>query len=149
MDKKYIGHLENGINIDHIPRGNALFIIRILQLFHLNNQIGVGLNLPSNKIGYKDLIKIENYYLSNVEIEAISIFALGATLSTIKNFKVIEKKSLALPKVVTNLLVCPNIRCVSRSYKSKFIPFINKLSRVSVKCSYCEQDFLLEKDFNI
>ncbi|MCC2644462.1 MAG: aspartate carbamoyltransferase regulatory subunit [Burkholderiales bacterium] len=149
--KKHIADLENGINIDHIPHGNALFIIQALHLFNSDKQVGVGLNLPSNRLGRKDLLKIAEYYLNDNDKQMISLFAPNATLSVIKDYKVIEKMVLSLPKEINNLVICPNKRCVSKQYKSKFITLTNRKQEIKVKCHYCEQEFLLDniKQYNI
>ena len=143
-DKKHIGYIENGINLDQIPHGNAWYIMKILNLFNSNSQAGVGLNLPSKKLGSKDLIKIENRLLTQNEIDAISLFCTGSTLSIIKDFKVINKLTLELPKVVNDIIVCPNKRCVSHQYVSKFHTFVNRKYMTVVKCHYCEKEFNIE-----
>ncbi|MCC2624161.1 MAG: aspartate carbamoyltransferase regulatory subunit [Burkholderiales bacterium] len=149
--KKHIADLENGINIDHIPHGNALFIIQTLNLFSSDKQVGVGLNLPSERLGHKDLIKVADYNLSDKEQDAISLFAPGATLSVIEEYKVISKATLELPKEISNLIICPNPRCVSKQYKSKFTTYKDRKSNIKVRCHYCEQEFLLDsiKEYNI
>ena len=59
MDKK-IGAIANGVNIDHIPQGNAWHILRLLKL-ERKYPVGIGLNLISKRMGLKDLVKVENY----------------------------------------------------------------------------------------
>ena len=61
----HIGYIKNGVNLDHIPQGNAWYVIRILGLEKCDNQVGIGLNLPSKKLGRKDLIKIEQLICEN------------------------------------------------------------------------------------
>lgn len=149
--KKHIADLENGINIDHIPNGKALYIIQILHLFNSDKQVGVGLNLPSNRLGRKDLLKVADYNLNDSEVHTISMFAPGATLSIIKDYAVISKTTLCLPTEVINLIICPNARCVSKQYKSRFSITRDRKNHVKVKCHYCEQEFLLDniKEYNI
>jgi aspartate carbamoyltransferase regulatory subunit len=139
--KRYIGVIANGINIDHIPHGNAWYIMKILNLFNSNYQIGVGLNLPSKKIKIKDLIKIENHTLNTHEIEAISLFCVGSTLSIIKDYVVVAKETISLSKEVNQIIICPNNKCISREYVSKFITTDNKKYGIMVTCHYCEQTF--------
>lgn len=143
-NKKHIGFLSNGINLDHIPSGNAWYIIKILNLQSKNNQIGVGLNLPSKKLGLKDLIKIENGNLTQDEIDTISLFCVGSSLSVIKNFKVIKKTTIDLPPIINRVVVCPNSRCVSHQHVSKFFASKNRHGKITLTCHYCEQSFLLE-----
>jgi aspartate carbamoyltransferase regulatory subunit len=144
-DKKHIGYIENGINIDHIPHGNAWFVMKILNLFSSESQAGIGLNLPSHKLGVKDLVKIENRVLSQNEIDAISLFCVGSTLSVMKDFVVIQKMTLELPKAVNDIIICPNKRCVSHQHISKFNTFINRKNLIGVKCHYCEKEFMLDE----
>ena len=144
-DKKHIGYIENGINIDHIPHGNAWYIMKILNLFNSDSQAGIGLNLPSKKLGTKDLIKIENRVLTTSEIDAISLFCTGSKVSIIKNFKVESKHVLELPKTVTDVIVCPNKRCVSHEHISKFNTFVNRKDEIIVKCHYCEKEYKVDE----
>lgn len=143
--KKHIADLKDGINIDHIPHGNALLIIQVLHLFNSEEQVGVGLNLPSNRMGRKDLLKIADFSLTENEIRTVSLFAPGATLSIIKDYIVVSKTTLDLPQDICDLIICPNARCVSKQYKSKFTTSRDKKNQVKVKCHYCEQEFLLDK----
>ncbi len=149
--KKHIGYIENGINLDHIPHGNAWYVMKVLNLNNSDTQTGIGLNLPSNRLGRKDLVKIENRTLTQSEIDAISLFCVGATLSVIEDFKVIQKMVLTLPDTVEDIIICPNERCVSKDYKSKFRGFVDRANNICVKCNYCEQEFLLNniKDYKI
>lgn len=142
--KKHIGYIENGINLDHIPCGNAIYIMKVLDLNNSKKQTGVGLNLPSSKMGTKDLIKIEDYKLTQHEIDAISLFCVGATLSVIKNFEVVEKVIIQLPTQINDIICCPNKRCVSHITQSKFVTTKNRQNQICVLCHYCEQSFLLD-----
>lgn len=142
--KKHIGYIENGINLDHIPCGNAIYIMKVLNLNNSKKQTGVGLNLPSSKLGTKDLIKIEDYTLTRHEIDAISLFCVGATLSVIKNFEVVEKIVIQLPPQINDIICCPNKRCVSHITQSKFVTTKNRQNQICALCHYCEQSFLLD-----
>lgn len=143
--KKHIGYIENGINIDHIPHGNAWYVMKILNLSNSDTQTGVGLNLPSKKLGLKDLIKIENRVLTDKEIDAISLFCIDATLSEIKNFEVVRKLTLTLPSSIDDIIVCPNSRCISHHHVSRFASFIDRKNETKVKCHYCEKQFMLDE----
>ena len=104
----------------------------------------MGLNLPSKKIGFKDLLKIENKILSTSEINAISPFCVGATLSIIEDFKVVKKGIIKLPDIIDNIIICPNPRCVSHLHRSKFRTVGTRNLDFNIICHYCEQKFLLQ-----
>lgn len=138
MDKK-IGAIENGINLDHIPQGNAWLIIRLLKLGR-RYPMGIGLNLVSKRIGFKDLVKIENYYLTDNELAKIRIFAHGATYSEIKNYEIVKKIQLTRPELIEDIIICPNHRCISHEYKSLF-KIQSKGEHIMAKCHYCECNY--------
>lgn len=141
MDKK-IGAIANGVNIDHIPQGNAWAIIRLLKLAR-RYPVGIGLNLVSKRMGLKDLVKIENYRLTETQIKQISIFAYGATYSEIENYQVVRKFQLTLPEYIDEIIVCPNHRCISHQHQSRFKLQANSDNLIAT-CHYCEHNYDLK-----
>lgn len=148
MEKK-IGAIASGVNIDHIPQGNAWYIIKLLKL-QRKYPVGIGLNLPSQRLGVKDLVKIENYHLSEEQIKAVSLFAPGATYSEIKDFSVVRKIILAIPDELENIVVCPNHRCISHQYRSRF-KFKSSRDKIIAHCHYCEHNYDVDSltEFNL
>lgn len=142
MTKK-IGAIANGVNLDHIPQGNAWYIIKLLKL-ERKFPVGIGLNLPSQRMGFKDLVKIENYRLTPEQLHKVSVFAYGATYSEIENYEVVQKIQLTLPESIQEIIVCPNHRCVSHQYKSLFKLRSNG-DNLSAQCHYCEHNYDLTK----
>lgn len=149
MSSKKIGAIENGINLDHIPQGNAWYIIKLLKLDR-KFPVGIGLNLISKRMGVKDLVKVENYFLNDTQLKAVSVFAPGATYSEIRNFEVVRKIQLSLPESIEDLIVCPNHRCISHQYRSLF-RFNSNNDHAITQCHYCGQHFDLTgiKDFQL
>lgn len=95
-------------------------------------------------MGRKDIIKIENH--QDINLDAVSIIDPAATVNIIENEQVIEKKSLELPKEITDILTCQNPKCVStseRSVESKFL-LIDKEEK-SYKCAYCGHIYDVEE----
>ena len=137
-----VAAIENGTVIDHIPAGQALSIIRLLKLDQHFNQVTLGLNLPSYRLGRKDLIKIEGRVISHQEIHEIAVFAPHASINLIHDFNVGEKIIATLPDTLIGILRCPNTACVSRDagIASHF-----KISawrdEVKLACHYCEREF--------
>jgi aspartate carbamoyltransferase regulatory subunit len=95
-------------------------------------------------MGTKDIVKVENRVLLSNEIDAISLFCVDATLSIIQDFKVVSKSKLSMPNIINEIIVCPNIRCVSHHYKSKFISVVDYRG-INVYCDYCEQSYSLRE----
>lgn len=133
----------NGVVIDHIPNDHFLKILQLLRLDKIKNPVAVGFNLTSDRLGTKALIKMDNGYFTPQQKANIALFAHGATYNIIKGGEVISKEVLTASEEVNSRLVCPNSRCVSRMYKSTFIPCVDDNNTVEAICKYCELQFSL------
>lgn len=137
-----VAAIQHGTVVDHIPANRALPIIRVLHLVAHNAAVTVGFNLSSGRLGLKDLIKIENHELTLQEREEIAIFAPQATVNIIRDYQIVEKLNLPLPKKITGFLMCSNAHCITRHEKIKSEFFIMATGKkVEVRCHYCETVF--------
>lgn len=138
-----VSAIKNGTVIDHIPAGQALRIMKLLRVLDSKkNKVTLGLNLPSKLIGLKDLIKIENRFLTNDEANEIVIFAPAATINIINDFEVTQKINTHLPNAITNVFICPNPVCITHNepINSHFI-IEEEGKRIKLTCHYCEKAF--------
>ena len=141
-----VSAIKNGTVIDHIPSGQALTIVRLLMLLNKNHRVTLGLNLLSPSMGLKDLIKVEDRFLTEKEAHDIAVFAPNATLSSIKNYKVQNKIKVKLPTAVEKILLCPNPRCISRCEPIDSLFFVEELKNaIHLRCNYCEKNFVREE----
>lgn len=137
-----VAAIHNGTVIDHIAAGKGLKIINLLRLLYGHYQITLGLNLPSNKLGKKDLIKIENYMLSESEASDIKILAPAATVNIIKNYEVIKKLITKIPQKIENIFVCTNKNCITQTEKISSMFFVHQQGKqVKLSCGYCEKSW--------
>jgi aspartate carbamoyltransferase regulatory subunit len=137
-----VSAIAEGTVIDHIKQGQALRIISMLKI-QKNHQVTIGLNLISQTMQRKDLIKIENHFLSEKEAQEIALFAPDATINIICHYSVEKKIKAHLPQRAEGLLACPNPRCISRLYTSSFaVEEVRK--EVYLHCKYCEKAFKRE-----
>ncbi len=137
-----VSAIEQGTVIDHIPTGCAVAIIYLLKLLSHPYPVTLGLNLTSRRLGRKDLIKIENRFLSEQEAHDIAVFAPSATLSIIRGFQVEKKIPAKLPEVIEKILVCPNPQCITRHEPIFSAFFVEEFrSKVTLRCKYCEKMF--------
>ena len=141
MDELMVRKIENGSVIDHIIAGEGMKVINILKL-NPNESAVLLMNVPSKKLGRKDIVKIENRRLTTNEVNKISIISPTATLNIIENRNVKEKKKVVLPNVLESIIKCPNTNCITNSnepIKTKFI--VEKKEPVKLRCFYCERIF--------
>jgi aspartate carbamoyltransferase regulatory subunit len=137
-----VAAIKEGTVIDHIPAGSALIILQLLELLQGKHRVSLGINLSSSSRGFKDLIKIENRALTEKEAHDIAVFAPQATISIIKNYKVASKIPAKLPKAVARILICPNLRCITRCEHIETLFHVEEhKQQVELRCHYCEKIF--------
>ncbi len=143
-----IPKIESGIVIDHIPAGDGIKILEIISRYEEMQEVMVSLgqNYKSEKLGRKDLIKLQMEHLAPEIIQHISLVVPGVTIKAIKNYNVDSKVVVHPPNEIKNLLVCKNPNCVTnleRHIPSDFTA-VDEESQM-VKCAYCERIFNLNE----
>lgn len=134
-----IGILKQGIVIDHIKAGGAMNIYTYLNLDHLDCSVAIIKNARSNKMGRKDIIKIEGT-LAGINLDILGALDHRITINIIENGEIIAKKNPNLPNKVDNVLKCKNPRCITSVENT--IPHSFKLTDKEngiYRCVYCEQ----------
>ena len=137
--ERVVSAIENGTVIDHIPADALFKVIQILWLSHLSNQMTFGVNLNSQRLGKKGIIKIADKFFKAEEINRIAMVAPHAKLNIIRNFKVVEKLEVRLPEHITGIVRCVNPKCITNN--NPVTPKFEVLSDspVSLRCHYCER----------
>ena len=128
----------NGTVIDHIKEKQALRLFKLLRLDQIEGTMSMGFNLPSKKLGKKDLIKVEGRFFSEDELHQIALFAPEATISIIENHAIIKKFSVTLPLQIVGAIPCSNPQCVTANELIKSLFKIHKaVNTITLNCSYC------------
>ncbi|HKS59986.1 MAG TPA: aspartate carbamoyltransferase regulatory subunit [Thermoplasmata archaeon] len=142
MKELKITPIKNGTVIDHIGNGLALEVLKIIGVRELDKDstVSVALHVRSQKIGWKDIVKVENMELSPRKVNAISLIAPTATISIIRDFKVREKRAVDLPERIAGILKCPNANCITNRAEPVESEFeVARRRPVVLKCVYCER----------
>ena len=136
--------IKDGTVIDHIPSGVGSVLLRALDMLVTDKVVSIGLNFKSKRAGTKDLIKIEQYELDTHALSRVAIIAPGATVSTIRDFKVVDKIVPTMPEEILGLAECPNPQCITNHEKMTTHFVVRANGAVSdLRCHYCEKLFLL------
>lgn len=141
MKERKIPAIKEGTVIDHIPSRETFRIIRILDPQEFKHPISVTLNLDSNKIGKKGVIKIDNRFLTKDEVNKIAILAPNASVSIIKDYKIVEKIEVKIPKELVGIINCSNPACITNKEKVNTTFKVIREDPLRVKCHYCERVF--------
>lgn len=132
-----IDSINNGIVIDHIQAGSGMKLYELLGLGNLECSVAIIKNVQSKKMGKKDIIKIDADI--PVDIDAIGYVDPNATVNIIKDGELVEKKDIALPKRLVNVLKCKNPRCiVSVEQELDNIFVLSDAEEKVYRCMYCE-----------
>ncbi|MGB3251695.1 aspartate carbamoyltransferase regulatory subunit [Buttiauxella gaviniae] len=141
-NKLQVEAIKRGTVIDHIPAQVGFKLLTLFQLTETDQRITIGLNLPSKEQGRKDLIKIENTFLTDEQVNQLALYAPHATVNRIDEYEVVGKSKPSLPSRIDKVLVCPNTNCISRSEPVHSSFAVKKLDEnISLKCKYCEKEF--------
>ena len=135
-----VSALENGPVLDHIPAENVYKALDLLNLKGIESQITIGINLVSKLHGKKGIIKIADKFFEDEELNKLALIAPKATVNVIRDFKVVEKKTLVTPAEVIGIAKCKNPKCVTnhQPIKTRFAT-IHDDDKISLKCHYCEK----------
>ena len=136
-----IGGLNEGFVLDHIEAGKAMMIYNNLGLDKLDCCVAIIKNARSNKMGKKDIMKIE-CPIDFMDLDILGFIDHNITVNVIKGDRIVEKKELKLPKQVKNVIKCKNPRCVTSIEQELDQIFILADEEKEVyRCKYCEEKY--------
>ena len=132
-----ISKIRDGTVIDHVPGGAALNVLAILGIDGGGGEeVSIGMNVPSDRLRTKDVVKVEDRELSQSELDVLSLIAPDATINIIRDYEVAEKHRVSPPEVVTGVLDCPNHSCITNDDEPVETTF--EVLDDGVRCVYCE-----------
>lgn len=140
-----VGQLNEGVVLDHIQAGKSMDIYKYLKLDKMDCCVAIIKNARSEKMGRKDIIKVE------CPIEELNLDVLGfidhtITVNIIRDGEIVEKKVLSMPKKLINIIHCKNPRCISSiEQELDQIFFLADEEREIYRCFYCEEKYRSSK----
>ena len=132
-----VDSISNGIVIDHITKGRGMVLYNLLGLDALECSVALIRNVPSSKMGRKDIIKIDADI--PVSFDVIGYVDPGITVNIIRDGIITDKKSIAPPEILTNVIKCKNPRCITSAEQE--LDHVFKLvdrENIIYRCVYCE-----------
>jgi aspartate carbamoyltransferase regulatory subunit len=143
MNKKerLVAAIQHGTVIDHIPADKTYQVASLLGLFDLKTPVTIGINYPSQKVGNKGIIKVSDKFFSDDEISRLSVVAPKVILSIIRDYEVVEKKTVDTPNEIFGIVKCNNPKCITNNEP---MPTHFHVTDGILTCHYCEK----EQDIN-
>lgn len=135
-----VAALKDGTVIDHIPSNKLFTVVSLLGLEHMDNNITIGFNLESKKLGKKGIIKIAGKFFDNEEINRISVVAPHVQLNIIRDYEVVEKREVHMPDDLKGIVKCANPKCITNNEPMATLFHVVDKENCVVKCHYCEKE---------
>ena len=132
-----IGKIEDGIVLDHIKAGQGMKLYNVLGLDKLNCEVALIQNAPSEKLGRKDILKIDK--IIDVNLDAVGYVDPGITVNIIRGGKLAKRSHLEAPEEVVGIIKCKNPRCITTIEQElpQVFQLTDRENRV-YRCKYCE-----------
>ena len=132
-----IDSIQNGVVLDHIQAGKSMDIYKYLHLDELDCQVAIIKNARGEHMGKKDIIKID--YPLDLDLDVLGYIDSNITVNIIQDGKLVEKKHLALPEKLVNVIHCKNPRCITVSEPQLDAIFLlSDPAKHTYRCAYCE-----------
>jgi aspartate carbamoyltransferase regulatory subunit len=138
-----VSPIRDGTVIDHITAGEALNVLKMIGITGYTKEcLSIATNVASQKMGKKDIVKIENRELRKEEVDRIALIAPDVSINIIRNYTVFEKKGVEKPASLVGVVRCPNPGCISNTHEPIESRF--EVLGSGLRCMYC--DWLITED---
>ena len=136
-----VGTIQEGFVLDHIQAGKCMDIYKYLHLDQLDCTVAIIKNAKSNKMGKKDIIKIE-CPIDYIDLNVLGFIDHNITINIIKDSAIVDKKTLELPKEVINVVKCKNPRCItSIEQELEQVFVLTDPRKETYRCKWCEEKY--------
>ena len=136
-----VSGISEGFVLDHIQAGKSMDIYHYLRLDKLDCCVAIIKNAKSNKMGKKDIMKIE-CPIDVIDLDILGFIDHNITINIIQDEKIVEKKRLKLPKEITNVIKCKNPRCITSIEQELDHVFgLTDPENEVYRCKYCEEKY--------
>jgi aspartate carbamoyltransferase regulatory subunit len=136
-----VGKIEEGFVLDHIQAGKSLAIYEHLGLDKLDCTVAIIKNARSDKLGKKDILKVE-CDINMLDLDILAFIDHNITVNVIKDGEIVDKRDLVLPKKIKNVIKCKNPRCItSIEQELPHIFFLADEAKEVYRCKYCEEKY--------
>jgi aspartate carbamoyltransferase regulatory subunit len=147
--------INNGIVIDHIASGGSFYVLKALNIDeNFPHSVFVAMNVPSKKLGRKDVLKIRNLRKDDLNLDVLGLLISGSNLVCIENYLVVHKEKIKTPKKAYGIIKCPGLSCITNlreNVKTEFDIIENngKKEDIKLRCVYCDKMFDIHEHISL
>ncbi len=136
-----VGKLNEGVVLDHIEAGKSMDLYRYLKLDRMDCCVAIIKNAHSNKMGKKDIIKVE-CPIDELDLNVLGYIDHTITVNIIRDGEIVEKRQLELPQRLVNIIKCRNPRCITSIEQGlDHIFYLADPEEEIYRCLYCEEKY--------
>ena len=136
-----VGKIKEGFVLDHIKAGKSMSIYHYLSLDQLDCCVAIIKNARSNKMGKKDIIKVE-CPIDTLDLDILGFIDHKITINIIQDGERVAKKTLELPKQVSRVIRCKNPRCITSIEQGlEHVFILTDPEHEIYRCKYCEEKY--------
>ncbi len=132
-----VAALRSGTVIDHIPSDKLFKAVRILGIERLDTAVTIGNNLESSKLGSKGIIKVAGVFFPEETLNRIALIAPHAKINIIRDYEVVEKRTVQLPDTIVGIVRCGNPKCITNNEPMRTRFSVVDRDDVTICCDYC------------
>ena len=136
-----VGKIEEGFVLDHIQAGKGMMIYKHLGLDELDCCVAIIKNAKSNKMGKKDILKVE-CDIDTLNLDVLAFIDHNITVNVIKDGAIVDKRMLVLPREIKDVIKCHNPRCISsieQGLPQRF--YLADEEKEIYRCRYCDEKY--------
>lgn len=143
--ERLVAAIENGTVIDHIPAEKTHHVVSLLGLHDIETPVTIGCNYKSKKIGKKGIVKVSDVFFTDDEISRLSVVSPNVVLNIIKDYEVVEKKTVETPDELRGIVKCNNPKCITNNEPMQTVFHAVDKERGILKCHYCSKEQDIDK----
>ena len=140
-----VAAIENGTVIDHIPSEKLFAVVNLLHLDRMTSAVTIGYNLQSEGMGKKSIIKMADKFFNDEELNQLAVICPNLTLCIIRDYDIVEKRTVTLPDELKGIVKCSNPKCITNNEPMQTHFHVHGNDRHALKCHYCNNIIPLEK----
>ena len=132
-----VAALRAGTVIDRVPCNMLFKAVRILGIEQMTNNVTIGNNLSSHRLGTKGIIKVADMEFAEDVLNRIALIAPNAKINIIRDYEVAEKRRVTLPDEIVGIVRCDNPKCISTNEPMRSRFTVIDRDDVTIRCHYC------------
>ena len=140
-----VAAIKDGTVIDHIPSEKLFAVVNLLHLDRMTSAVTIGYNLESQELGRKSIIKMADKFFNDEELNQLAVICPKLTLCIIRDYEIVEKRTVTLPDELRGIVHCTNPKCITNNEPMKTHFHVHGDDRQALKCHYCNTVITLDK----